>query len=95
MHVRLHHAKNFDRKLTIISHTHDFLHNRISGINTCNCQSIEKVIFYKYLGLIEDQRVSKKLRVVLAKYSTLKYKIPFPILMNLYNTLAEFMSVYY
>ncbi|KAL0871061.1 hypothetical protein ABMA27_004866 [Loxostege sticticalis] len=81
----------------IIAHNHDCLHSSCRNTN-CSCPSIELVNTQTYLGMQIDNKftwhnhieyVCNKLRQFLANIIILKNRIPFPVKMMLYNSLAE------
>ncbi|CAK1585022.1 unnamed protein product [Parnassius mnemosyne] len=90
-------------RLKLIAHNHQCLHLKQSNNTQCNCDTIEQVSKYTYLGLVIDDRlnwkehinhVSDKLRVILAKFSIIKSKIPYKTLLLLYKSLAESIISY-
>lgn len=97
------HSSHLNNKTTfkIIAHSHSCLHSTLSGI--CQCEAIDQVTHHTYLGLVVDDRFSwtfhvdsvcDKLRAVLAKFYILKSKVPFKILLSMYNALAESIIAY-
>lgn len=103
IHVRSNYFSNVAQHIRIVAHSHDCLHKAVPVSNNCNCDQLEQVTHYKYLGLIVDEKfnwsqhiefISTKLRAMLAKFAILKYKVPFPVLVNLYNAIAESLISY-
>lgn len=103
MHVRSNHLPNVDRPLQVVAHAHECLHSTKSAIIKCNCDLLEQVTALKYLGLIIDNRfnwsqqvesICVKLRALIAKFAILQYKVPFPILLNMYKALVESIVSY-
>lgn len=89
----------------LILHNHDCLHKNCSGnmSTTCHCDNIEVVEKQTYLGLVIDHHINwkhhinhvcDKLRIMLAKFSLIKGKIPFTTLLLLYISLAESTIAY-
>lgn len=93
-------SSSHNRKKTPIvltAHDHNCLHNN-SGSQPCRCPPIELVDKQTYLGLVMDNRltwkdhinhVCDKLRALLAKFSLIKYKVPYQNLLLLYKSLGE------
>ncbi|CAH2104643.1 unnamed protein product [Euphydryas editha] len=90
----------------LISHNHECLHkfNNSSFQNVkCHCKSIDVVSKQTYLGLVIDNRLNwkdhinhicDKLRAILAKFSVMKWSIPYSIRLQLYKSLAESIISY-
>lgn len=88
--------------INLIAHEHVCLHSANDQI-TCLCPAIQNVEQQTYLGLIIDSRlkwtahinaVCDKLRALLAKFTLIKDRIPYPILLNLYKALGESIISY-
>lgn len=99
IHVHSSHISNC-HPFRIIAHSHDCLHNNLPE---CQCSSIDQVPYHTYLGLIIDNRfnwgyhvdsVCNRLRAILAKFSIIKRKIPYRILLQMYTALAESIISY-
>lgn len=101
IHVRSSH-NYYSGEIKVVAHSHVCLHTK--NIQCTNkCINIEQVNEHKYLGLIIDNRfnwakhidiVCNKLRIVLAKFYIIKYKIPCDILLTMYKALAESILSY-
>lgn len=86
--------------IKLIAHDHQCLH---TDHHNCSCSAIDLVNKQKYLGLVIDDRfkwsehvsyVCDKLRAILAKFSIIKHKIPYSILLSLYKALGETIIQY-
>ena len=89
------------QKVNIIVHDHNCLHR--DTLAACKCNPVELVNKQTYLGLVIDDRfkwtehikyVCDKLRALLAKFTIIKHKIPYAILLLLYKSLGESIISY-
>lgn len=81
--------------ISIKGHSYECLHDNYAN---CQCECIERVAKYKYLGLLIDERftwdahvdtICNRLRSVLGKLNNLKYIVSRQVLYILYHALAE------
>lgn len=88
-------VKSIDIVLT--GHTYECLHAKLMA-NNCNCDRLELVTKYKYLGLIVDSRFSwdlhvdsvcSRLRSILGKLNHIRFVVGRGILYMLYYALAD------
>lgn len=100
MHVRSPYSRQVNRPPRIIGHTYECLH---SALHNCECECIEVVSEYRYLGLLIDYNFSwkshvnklcEKLRIVLVKLHQLKYVLDRATMFTLYYALANSLLSY-
>lgn len=103
MYVSSSQNRKSSEELRLIAHEHQCLHTIKENSTSCRCPYIALVDSHKYLGLTIDSRmkwtehidfVSNKLKAILAKFSIIKYRIPYHTLRNLYISLGESIIAY-
>ena len=91
--------KRYNKNIKVKGHSYDCLHKN----QVCNCNYVEIVKKYKYLGIFLDDSfnwktqvssVCNKLRIILSNFKKLRYSTPKYVLYILYHSLVESVVSY-